>query len=239
MYVIILRQQMLTVLTQYVKSIKDDTCTYICDNNNQTTIIQNKIFWAVIMLNWLLPYLIIACWSINKQRKAYNERKKEEEDQSEFDKEKGGLFNYRIKIEFDKEKKICLRSKSLQRTKLTIFLTIIMIIVSPLLLIVVSQYWAYTLEADAYNNSEILVNKETMELEKIAQTSRRGFQTISEKNMMSNKVNKKNILDPITSEESTGQNIKGVCVISDEKQECGKDDSNRLIIAKKRHDLFR
>ena len=57
--------------------------------------------------------------------------------------------------------------------------------------------------------------------------------------MMSNKVNLKNIIGTITSEESSGQNIKGVCVISDEKQECGKDDSNPSITAKKRIDLFK
>ena len=61
-----------------------------------------------------------------------------------------------------------------------------MMIVSPLLLIVVSQYWAYTLEVDAYNNSERLAAKKTMELEKNTKSSQKVFKAISEKSMMSN-----------------------------------------------------
>ena len=57
---------MLTVLTQYVKSIHDDPSTYLSDNNDQTPITHNYFLLVVIIINWLLPYLIIACWSINK-----------------------------------------------------------------------------------------------------------------------------------------------------------------------------
>ena len=205
MKVVILKQQVLSVLYQYLQTKQDDSSEdhFVIDDDKP--ILRTEIILVVIFINWIIPYMIIAQWSVDKYIKLRNE-KKEEEARTEEQKKENDLQikqNYRL--------------EALKRTKLTIFLTIIMIIVSPLLLIVVSQYLALKLEGEAYANSHSLKTKKREEKKKPT-SWKAGFQGSFYK--FKDVLKKKG---PVKSKESTEQNKDGVYVddthVDDNKKE--------------------
>ena len=156
----LIKYQVFTVLYHYILTNQDENPDKTKTSSHYKPKINFDIFMIALILNWLVPYGIIILWSILKQIKVYKQKKTKEEGNKENKEEKD--TGYRV--------------NSLQRTNLTILLTIILFIVSPLILIVLSQYLAFKAEERAYSDKHGQIYKSPKNKRKNSERSKRSFQ---------------------------------------------------------------